>query len=304
MDTYDGGVSQIHRLELFLEFLRQGSIRAVASSRSYSASNVSHQLAVLSTEAGTELLTREGTRLVPTPAGTIFARHAERIVAEWEAARSVLAELTSALSGTLTIGAFQSAMISAVPELLTRLGEQAPELAIVVVQAEPSQALVDVHHRRLDLAIVERYPGAKAVAESDLAIDTVGTDEMFVLPPRGCDATSLADLAGQPWILEYAGSVAHEWGMSMCAAAGFTPRVVIRSSDLVVEENFALRGLAAAFLPSLIWLGRPRPETAIPFRPAQRREIQTVTRLSMRRHPAVELVRRELTEILETANGR
>src|SRR5688572_2277370 len=96
----------VRRLTLLRDLARHGTIAAVAAARSYTASAVSQQLAVLEREAGVALLRRTGRTVQLTPAGTALVEHAEAVLAALARAEAALAAARTGVVGPLRIAAF------------------------------------------------------------------------------------------------------------------------------------------------------------------------------------------------------
>jgi len=70
----------------------EGSLTRAALVLGYTVSAVSQQLALLETQAGTELFEKAGRGVRPTAAGVLLAEHANRILHQIEEAEAALAE--------------------------------------------------------------------------------------------------------------------------------------------------------------------------------------------------------------------
>ncbi|MGW2419552.1 LysR substrate-binding domain-containing protein [Streptomyces sp. NPDC001709] len=99
---------------------------------------------------------------------------------------------------------------------------------------------------------------------------------------------ALRSLARHPWVLEPEGTAARHWSMTLCRNAGFEPDVRFETTDLLLHLRLVEQGHAAAFLPALVWDGRPAT-VALRRLPRGRRtrRIHTVVRRGGSRHPAV-----------------
>ena len=78
-----------------------------------------------------------------------------------------------------------------------------------------------------------------------------------------------------------------------CRATGFEPDVRYESADLLAHVALVTHGHAAAFLPDLLWAGRP-PQVPLFALPGQARRLFTLVRRGGADHPAVRAVRASL----------
>jgi DNA-binding transcriptional LysR family regulator len=90
--------------------------------------------------------------------------------------------------------------------------------------------------------------------------------------------------------MEPPGSAARRWALARCRSAGFEPDVRYESADLLVHVALVAHGHAAAFLPDLVWAGRP-PDVPVRALPGQARRLFTLVRRGSADHPAVRAVR-------------
>ena len=144
---------------MLLELRRLGTVSAVARSLSFSTSAVSQQLAQLfERDVGATLLEPEGRRLRLTPSGEVLLDHAEALLDGWEQARASVSAAEDEVAGSLALGAFESTMLSFVPELVKRLHAEHPGARLSVMQADADLTRELVASRAIDVGLVERYP--------------------------------------------------------------------------------------------------------------------------------------------------
>lgn len=132
----------VRRMRLLLELSRRGTIAAVAEALAYSPSAVSQQLGVLEKEAGTALLEPFGRRVRLTPEGEALAAHAETILTELERAEADLSASSGEVRGTLRIAAFQSAVLTLLPDALIDLSRDHIDLRVEATEMEPEASQV------------------------------------------------------------------------------------------------------------------------------------------------------------------
>ncbi|GAB3671655.1 LysR family transcriptional regulator [Actinocorallia lasiicapitis] len=285
----------LHRLRLLRELKHRGTLAAVARALSYSPSSVSQQLSLLEAEAGVPLLEPVGRRVRLTPQAEILVAHTEAVLARLEQAEADIAASLSELTGTLRIASFQTAALALIPDALTLLRARHPRLRVHLTQAEPDRALPALLARDFDLVIAEEYPGEPEPHLPELEHEPLCDDPLrLALPSPGL--TGLHELAGHSWVMEPPGTPAHRWAVSVCRAAGFEPDVRYVSTDLLLHLRLVEGGHAAAFLPDLVWNGRP-PTVPLLALPASRR-LFTSARQGHSAHPALRACRDALASLV------
>lgn len=137
-------------LEVFVAVVEAGSLSAAAERLALSVAVASKRLARLEARLGVRLLARTTRRQSLTEAGETYLVHARRILEDIAAADASVADLGSVPRGRLRVSApatFGRQQLSpAVPGFLARY----PEIAL---QLELDDAVVDLHERRIDVAI-------------------------------------------------------------------------------------------------------------------------------------------------------
>jgi DNA-binding transcriptional LysR family regulator len=236
------------RLLTFRAVVRAGSISAGARELGWTQPAVSQQLAALEREAGTVLLVRGSTGVVPTDAGAAVLRHADAVDAALRSAREELDDLVGLRRGTVRMAAFPSAGAVVVPAVAARLRDRAPGVQLHVEEAEPPEAAALVRSNAVHLALAFRYPAQ--MEEPDLTWLPLTTDPVrIVLPAAHPGVETLADLRDEAWVAGCERCRANL--LAACAAAGFTPDIRHVTDDYVAVQALVARGLAVSLLPEM-----------------------------------------------------
>ena len=278
----------LRRLRLLRELARRGTITAVAEALSYSPSAVSQQLTTLEKETGVRLLEPAGRRVRLTAQASLLVTHAEVLLEDMERAEAALAQSLNETAGTLRVAAFQTAVLTLVPEALNQLGQQHPRLRVEVTELEPEVALPALIAGEFDIILGEEYPGHPLPRPRETERQDLLTDELRLVSPAGWSERSLPELASRPFVMEPVGTTAREWATAVCRQAGFEPDNRYTSTDLQIHLRLVERGLAAALLPDLSGARDRHYVVAhrLPGRP--QRQIFTTVRRGATSHPKVE----------------
>jgi DNA-binding transcriptional LysR family regulator len=288
----------LRRLRLLRELKIRGTIAAVAEALAYSPSSVSQQLALLETEAGVPLLTKSGRRVQLTPQAEVLVAHTELLLDRVELMEAELVTSLTEVRGTVRLAVFQSAALGIIPQALTMLASEHPELRVEITQREPENALFEVWARDFDLVIAEQYPGHAAPRQPDL--DRVGLceDELRLGVPRGSGIRSIADAASVAWVMEPRGTASRHWAEQVCRQAGFEPDVRFETADLQAHIRLVESGNAAALLPDLVWAGREPSVELVSLAGNPTRTVFTSVREASRERPTIvacrEILRRSV----------
>jgi DNA-binding transcriptional LysR family regulator len=295
----------VRRLRLLVELSQRGTLAAVAEALSYSPSSVSQQLSQLEREAGVPLLVQVGRRVQLTPQAEVLVEHARAVLDRLEEAESDVARSLTTVGGTVRIAVFQSAAHAIVPQALTLLRAEHPELRVEVTEREPELALFDVAARDFDLVIAEQYPGHTRAHRDDLDRVHLAADTIrLALPPDATDAASgLAAASDSPWVLEPAGTASREWAEQLCREAGFEPDVRFETADLMAHIRLIRSGNAVGLLPDLVWAGEVPSVMLVDLPGLPQREVFSSTRLAAATRPAVVACRDALSRAAHASAG-
>ncbi|MFE9174443.1 LysR family transcriptional regulator [Streptomyces kebangsaanensis] len=302
----------LHRLRLLRELKHRGTLAAVAAALSYAPSSVSQQFSQLEAEVGVRLLEPVGRRVRLTEQAEILVAHTEAVLERLERAEAEIAASLTDLTGTLRIASFQTAALALVPAALGLLRDLHPRLRVHVTHREPEKALPALHARDFDLVLAEEYPGNPNPRPAGFEQEDLLDDPLRLALPKpagGSDTegpmAALRSLADHPWVMEPEGTAARHWAMTLCRDAGFEPDVRFETTDLLLHLRLVEQKHAAAFLPDLLWTGRP-PTVALRQLPRGRRarRIFTVVRRGRSRHPAVLACRDALQHAVALRSGR
>ncbi|MEU0504204.1 LysR substrate-binding domain-containing protein [Nocardia sp. NPDC005998] len=279
----------VRKLRLLRELAHRKTIAAVAEAMSYTPSAVSQQLTALEREAGVPLLERTGRRVTLTPAALTLVEHAETILAALEQATADLAASRAALTGTLRIGAFPTAVATILSPALISLSRDHPQLELLVTELDPATVPDALRSDTLDIALVQEYDYVPA--EPGPALDTEPLlEETIYLAAR--TAASLSQHRTASWILGTPGTLCHTMTIRACQAAGFTPQVRHHVDDFSTVLALVAAGQGVALVPELGAL-TPPPSVVLTALPTRR-----TTHLAYRRgtgaHPAVVAARAAL----------
>lgn len=293
----DTRMLDLRRLRLLRELKIRGTLAAVAEALSFSPSSISQQLAILETEAGVPLLIRSGRRVQLTPQAEILVDHTHHLLERLELMETDLVSSLTAVTGTVRLAVFQSAALGIIPQALTLLGREHPQLRVEITQREPERALFEVWARDFDLVIAEQYPGHAAPHQPDLDRHELSEDELRLGIPGDSEIASIADAASWPWVMEPKGTASRHWSEQLCRQAGFEPDVRFETADLQAHIRLIESGNAVAILPDLVWAGREPSIRLIGLADAPRRTVFTSVRAGSRERPSILACR----EILERA---
>jgi DNA-binding transcriptional LysR family regulator len=260
----------LRQLEYFVAIAELGSLTAAAEQLLVSQPSLSQQMRALERELGGELLERlpRGVRL--TAAGQELLPEARAALRHASRARRTVRRALELEAGQLEVAVTTSAALGILPVVLREWQRRHPEIEVSLLEYP--------HRRALDEAVRD---GAGDLAVGSLPenwsgqVQRLGWEEFVVVLPDGDPlleraSVNLADLADRRWVhFARAHGLAEVVDVS-CAAAGFSPRVAVRTSQVAAAPLFAAAGIGPALVPEHIipaaLLRLARPATRRPIR--------------------------------------
>ena len=256
------------RLEMLLAAARAGSFSAAAKKLFLTPSAVSQQIAALERDVGAALFerSRHGVRL--TTAGQSLHRHAEAVANRLADAQIEIDSLVSGGSGRVVLGSFPTATAAFVAVGIARFRRVHPQVEVRLVDGEPSDSVLQLKMRELDLAVVfdlpswpayRSYEGREVAARDDIEIVHLCDDPFLVMLPiqhRLASKTELdvVDLRGERITVSSGNSA--PWGADLrrvCDEVGFEPLLdpMCSSYDFQAQQALVAAGFGLSLLPTL-----------------------------------------------------
>jgi DNA-binding transcriptional LysR family regulator len=236
----------VTRLRVIDAVARHGSVTAAARELHYSQPSVTHHLGRLEAETGAQLLQRVGRGIRLTPAGQLLADRAAEIIGRIDAADAELSAHIGLTAGRVRLAGFSSAIGSLVPRAAAALAERHPDLEISLIDTHPPDAIELLRTGRTDVAIIFRYDETEPEPPG-VRLHHLLDDPQFLLSTGS--ARTLATTRDATWIAGCERCRSHV--LSLCADAGFEPRIGFSSDDMVVMQALVVAGLGVATLPGL-----------------------------------------------------
>jgi DNA-binding transcriptional LysR family regulator len=262
----------VNRLRVIDAVGRHGSVTAAARELHYSQPSVTHHLSRLEAETGAQLVQRVGRGIRLTPAGQLLADRAAEILGRIQAADAELCAHVGLTAGQVRLAGFSSAITSLVPRAATALAARHPGLQISLTDTHPPDALELLRTGRIDVAIIFRYDESEAEPRG-VRLHHLVDDPVYLLSTRR--ERGLAALRDATWIAGCERCSGHL--RSLCADAGFEPRISYTSDDMVVMQKLVAAGLGVTTIPGLA-LAAHREDGIVASRlPGSRRRVYAAT---------------------------
>jgi DNA-binding transcriptional LysR family regulator len=283
---------EVGRLRALLELARCGTMAAAAEALFLTPSAISQQIAQLEDEAGVKLTERIGRRVRLTAAGNALVRHAERVMAVLDEARSELAELRHEIAGELRVAAFESIASVVLPDTIKELRRAFPHLEVALEELEPIDGVAALRSWRTDIALIDDLSIVAGDNRGKIEVVPLAEDVLYVAvatdhPLSKKPSLSVADLRHETWAVESMWSTFGAFVTDLCHRAGYEPRINAKCRGPDMIEAMVASGCSVSVVPGLRVLRSPAGVAWIKLAPEVRRKIYVAYRRGERKHPTI-----------------
>ncbi len=270
---------------------RHGSVTAAAKELHYTQPSISHHLARLEADTGARLLQKVGRGIRLTSAGLLLADRAVEIIGRVDAASAELSTLVGLGAGRVRLAGFNSVMSSLVPSAAALLARQHPALELGLVDVHPEEAVELLRSGQVEVALIFRYDDT-APEDSSVRLTHLVDDPLYLLTIDG--GSRLADYADARWIGGCERCRLHL--VELCEDAGFSPRLVSTTDDMVVMQSLVVAGMGVTTIPGLALRAHRHPAITATRLDVPPRQIYAATYGDPPDPPATAALVRALTE--------
>jgi DNA-binding transcriptional LysR family regulator len=217
-------------LESFVQVVRLGSLAEAARRLDLTPAAVAQRIKTLEEELATPLLRRAGRMVKPTTAGNAVYNSATALLRALRELKG--AALLDTVAGELRLGAVSTAMTGILPDLLSRVNTQHPDVAFFVAPGTSQDLYRRVATGELDAAMIVQPPFP---IPKECNWQPVRAESLMLI---ACSGTDLSDphrlLATEPFVRYDR----NHWG-------GRLAERYLRHCDIVPRDRFELDALEA-----------------------------------------------------------
>lgn len=219
---------------------------------------LSQQIRQLEELIGAQLFVRSHRRVQLTEAGALLQERARTLLNQVQTAVDEVQRVQRGEVGELHIGLTRATPLSVqIPRTIFSYRERYPQVRLHLREMNTLQQIDALLEQRLDVGIIR-----KRVLPPELVARSLFTDPLALVlhrshsALRGRDPASitlpLKQFAHEPFVGFHrsVGAGIHDQMIALCAAAGFTPRIVQEAGEASTLISLAAAGLGAAILPA------------------------------------------------------
>lgn len=246
----------LRKLEVFISFMRHGSMSLVAETMGISTVSVHRSLHSLQEGLRCPLFRKEGRSLVPLASAYTFVEFAQKTVAECEEGVRRTRLVAGFDATRLIIGSAYSLTVKTIPQLIYGLKSRRPLLDVDLKLGSTRELLTRLKSGELDAAIVvtpedelnEDFVSLKLFSDSVHFATQLGSAH------AGKTTIDLRDMEHEKFVALSQDFVTVKAMQRLFDAAGYVPNVVMRAPNLFSLANLVAEGMGCALLPGRVGL--------------------------------------------------
>lgn len=246
----------LRKMEVFLSFMRHGSMSLVADAMNLSTVSVHRALHSLQEGLRCPLFKKEGRYLIPLATAYTFAEFADKSVKECEEGIR-RTRLTAGFEATrLIIGSAYSLTVKAIPQLIFGLKSRRPQLDVDLKLGSTRELLKRLKEGEIDAAIIVTTPDEPSDEYVSLVLFE---DPVYFAAPLDSkyaarESIDLREVKDEHFVSLRQDFLTVEAMQPLFESAGFSPNIVMRAGNLFSLTNMVAEGVGFGLLPGRVGL--------------------------------------------------
>jgi DNA-binding transcriptional LysR family regulator len=196
----------IHQLEVFYNLVELKSFTKAAGAVGLTQPTVSELIRSMEESLGERLVDRLGREVLPTPAGKVLYRYAQRIIQLRDEALQAVEKSRGILSGSLPIGASTIPGTYILPELIGSFKTKYPAIRTKLQILSSAEVSAKVLKGDLEIGLVGANPDDRRILLEEIFSDELVLTVYPEHPLAQMEAVEISGIAKEPFILRETGS--------------------------------------------------------------------------------------------------
>lgn len=249
----DEGIT-LKKLEIFLVFMRAGTLKATANILGLSPVAIHKALHSLEEGMHCPLFRHQGRVLIPLPSAHNFMNHCERLFNQLNLGIKETQETVGVFSDSLRLGTLYSLTFDMVPKVLTGLQRRTPTLKVTMSQGSNEWLYSQLEEMEIDVILIAMAPDTRLPGYTILPIYE---DEMMVAvskssPFHWFDVIDLHRLQNEKLITLNHGFATYHDCVQSFENAGVEPQVMMQVGDIFTLLSMVESGIGYSLVPARV----------------------------------------------------
>jgi DNA-binding transcriptional LysR family regulator len=283
---------ELRHLRYFVAVAEELSFTRAAERLHIGQPPLSHQIQMLESEVGAQLLERSKRWVRLTEAGKLFLDDARRVLSLSEQAVQTARRAQRGETGELRVGfTFSTPLTPLFATVVNRYRQRYPGVTLTLHEMATLRQLDAIAAREMDLGLVR--PPEVAIPDG-IATEVLRQDPLVLVLPLDHplarqEAIAISDLEGLPFVMypQDAGTGIYPQIFRLCRAAGFRPTIAMEAGEASTIIGLVAAGCGISVLPSSFDIIKME---GVCYRPLADPEATTTLLLARRRDDSAPLV--------------
>ena len=255
-----------HELAWFIKLAETQHETWIADEMDITQPTLSRAITRLEREVGVPLFSRVGRRLELNDYGKIFYDYARSAVTELEIGKMRVAELASQAQHHIRIGTLHGLVPILIKALVDPFHTRSPNTTFYFRLGSPRDILGELERGHLDFILTTTKAENKEVnwvtVDKQVFYLAVGPNH----PLADKTEAHLSEVATDDFIVMRSGTAIRNLTMSLCHQAGFTPNLVLESSEISPIRSLVSHGIGVSIIPKAYTAREPENVTYLDIR--------------------------------------
>jgi DNA-binding transcriptional LysR family regulator len=242
----------LRQLRYFLTLAEELHFRKAAEKLFIVQPALTKQIQDLEKELGTILFERNKRTVRLSAAGLYFKEQIAKIFQDLEDAKKKVGLIEKGVKGEIRIGYVGSCIHTFLPDLLSKLHDNYPEIQTYLSEMTSASQLLAIQKGELDVAFLRNPPVSKKYEQRLIFKENfslIVPKNHFITPKK---FKNIKQLANEKFILptKSDGEMYHALQWSICEDAGFSPQIAHETVHGYTTIKLVEKGLGVSLLPT------------------------------------------------------
>lgn len=245
----------LHKLEIFLRVVREGSFSRAAESLLMTQPAISQHIQDLEGQLGTILFTRGRRGVTLTEEGKTLYSYTHRILQLMAEAENAITNVGKLADGQLVIGATPGVSVYLLPDFVGGFRAQFPQITLNLQTGITSQVVNDLRHSKIELGLIEGELDEITTAEFNVMPLEIVEQKIVIGPKHPWwerQSVALHELDQQPFIMRQPHSQTRIWLEEVLHANQVHPKINAEFDNVESIKRTVTLGTCLTILPDYV----------------------------------------------------
>lgn len=237
------------KLSYFVAVAKHEHITRAADEMNISQPALSRIISQIEEELGVKLFDRGGRQLHLNQCGKVFLDFCERTLFNYKDMQSQIQEMSSGSGGKVSVAvSFPYREPDWLQYFTRRFVTAHPTVAFYMANMDLARIKESLYTRETDIALSDVPITGRGILWRDLFTETIGVLVAADHPLADKSILCMDDLRNEKFLCNNTSSLDHDYTVSLCATAGFTPDICFKGTFPDIIGEAVSRGMGVALM--------------------------------------------------------